>query len=114
MKKPLITTLLAATVASAILAAPGDAAKPAYSATCLVGTGGLTTVTWVSGTSSAHVVWRDMTSNQVDETTVTVTTHGPDSAVVDTPPAMVAGWTANATFSGRKLDTLAVGVCTSA
>jgi len=112
MKKPLITTLLAATVASAILAAPGGAGKPAYSATCVPG--GLTTVTWVSGTSSAHVVWRDATSNQVDETTVTVTTHGPDSAVVDTPPAIVAGWTANATFSGRKLDTLAVGVCTSA
>jgi hypothetical protein len=112
MKKPLIITLLAATVASAIVSAPGDAAKPAYSATCLVGTGGLTTVTWLSGTSSAHVVWRDASSLPLAEETITVTTHGPDSAVLHTPA--VNADTANVTYSGRKLDALAVGVCKSA
>lgn len=112
MKKPLIITLLAATVASAIVSAPGDAAKPAYSATCLVGTGGLTTVTWLSGTSSAHVVWRDASSLPVAEETIPVTTHGPDSAVLHTPAASVDS--ANVSFSGRKLDAFAVGVCTSA
>ena len=110
MKKPLITTLLAATVASAILAAPGGAGKPAYSATCVPG--GQTTVTWISGTSSAHVVWKDTNLNFVDETTVTVTTHGPDSAVVDTPPAIVAGGRANVDFSGKKSGS-ALGVCLS-
>ncbi len=111
MKKPLITTLLAATVASAILAAPGGAAKPAYSATCVVGTGGLTTVTWLSGTSTAHVIWRDAASAPVGEVLVTVTTHGPDSTVLDTPATNAAS--ANVSFSGRKLDALAVGVCSS-
>ena len=110
MKKPLAATLLAATIASAILAAPGGAGKPAYSANCVVGTGGQTTVTWLSGTSSAHVVWRDVHSNPVGaEVVVTVTTHGPDSTVLDTPAANAD--TANVSFFGRKLDAFAVGVC---
>jgi hypothetical protein len=112
MKKPLIVTLLAAAIVSAIVVAPGDAAKPAYAATCVVGTGGLTTVTWLSGTSSAHVVWRDASSVPVAEETITVTTHGPDSAVLRTPVANADS--ANVSFSGRKLDAFAVGVCTSA
>jgi hypothetical protein len=111
MKKPLITTLIAATVASAILAAPAGAGKPVYSATCVIGPGGLTTLTWLSGTTRAHVIWRDLNSTPVDEALVTVTTHGPDSAVVNTPPAILAGWSANVTFDGRKLPNFAVGVC---
>ena len=110
MKKSLITTFLAAAVASAILAAPGGAAKPAYSATCVLGTDGLTTVTWISGTSSADVIWRDASSKPLAETLVTVTTHGPDSTVLDTPAINPA--TANVSFSGKK-PALAVGVCTS-
>jgi hypothetical protein len=111
MKKPLIATLLAATVASAILAVPGGAAKPVYSVTCVVGTGGLTTVTWISGTSSADVIWRDASSNPVGEALVTVTTHGPDFTVLDTPATSPAS--ANVSFSGKK-PAFAVGVCTSA
>jgi hypothetical protein len=114
MKKPLIMTLLAAAMASAILAAPGAAGKPAYSATCVVGPGGRTTVTWLSGTSSARVTWRDVDSAPVgEEVVVTVTTHGPDSTVLDTPTAANVK-TANVSFSGRKLDAFAVGVCESA
>src|SRR5262245_22906390 len=113
MKKPFLTTLLAATVASAILAAPGGAGKPDYSAPCVVGTGGLTTVTWTSGTSSAHVVWRAPSSAALGEAEITVTTHGPDSAVVDTPPTVRAGDTANVTYSGKKTG-FALGVCTAA
>jgi hypothetical protein len=111
MKKPLIGTLLAATVVAVILAAPGGAAKPVYSATCVVGTGGGTTVTWISGTSEAHVTWRAANSTPVGEALVTVTTHGPDSTVVSTPATNPA--TANVTFSGKKPG-FAVGVCTSA
>ena len=57
MKKPLIGTLLATAVASAILAAPVGAAKPTDSITCTAG--GLTTLTWISGTTSAVVTWLD-------------------------------------------------------
>jgi hypothetical protein len=110
MKKPLVTTLLAATLASAILAAPGDAGKPAYSATCVLGTGGMTTVTWLSGTTSAHVTWRDMNSTPVGEASFTVTTHGPDSMVLDTPATNPAS--ANVQYVGKKGEpALAVGVC---
>ena len=112
MKKPLIATLLAATVASAILAAPGGAGKPAYSVTCVKGTGGLTTVTWISGASSAHVIWRDESSTPVGEAFVTITTHGPDSTVLDTPATNPA--TADVIFSGKKEPAFAVGVCTPA
>jgi len=108
MKRPLIVTLLAAAVASAVLAAPGAAGKPTYSATCVLGTGGKTTVTWLSGTTSAEVIWRDASSNPLGEALVTVTTHGPDSTVLDTPatnPASVF-----VTYSGKK-PALAVGVC---
>ena len=55
MKKTLIGTLLATAFASAILAAPVGAAKPKDSITCTAG--GLTTVTWVSGTTRAVVTW---------------------------------------------------------
>jgi hypothetical protein len=108
---PLIAMLLAATVALAMLATPGGAAKPVYSVTCVVGTGGLTTVTWISGTSSAHVIWRDASSTPVGEALVTVTTHGPDSTVLDTPATNPAS--ANVSFSGKK-PAFALGVCTSA
>ena len=111
MKKPLIGTLLAASVVSVILAAPGAAAKPVYSVTCVPGTGGLTTVTWMSGTSEAHVTWRDATSAPVGEALVMVTTHGPDSTVLNTPATNPA--TADVTFSGKKPG-LALGVCMSA
>ena len=110
MKKPLIGTLVAATVVSMILAAPGGAAKPAYSVTCVVGTGGRTTVTWISGTSEARVTWRDANSTPVGEALVTVTTHGPDSTVLTTPATNAAS--ANVTFSGKKPG-FALGVCTS-
>jgi hypothetical protein len=110
MKKP-IATLLAATVASAILAAPGGAGKPVYSVTCVRGTGGLTTVTWISGTSSARVTWRDGSSNPVGEALITVTTHGPDSTVLDTPATNPA--TADVAFSGKK-PSFVLGDCTSA
>ena len=112
MKKPLIGTLLAAIVASAILAAPGGAAKPVYSVTCVVGTGGLTTMTWISGTSTADVVWRDARSTPLGEMLVTVTTHGPDSTVMDTPTDAAID-TAQVTFSGKKSG-FALGVCAHA
>jgi hypothetical protein len=110
MKKPLLGTLLAATIASAILAAPGGAGKPAYSITCTVGTGGLTTLTWISGTSGAHVVWRDGSPNPavVGESLVTVTTHGHDSTVLNTPANAA---TVSVTFSGKKPAELAPATC---
>ena len=108
MKKPLIATLLAATVVSAILAAPGGAGKPVFSATCVLGQGGKTTVTWLSGTTSAHVVWRDMSSTPLGEALVTVTTHGPDFTVLDTPATNPAS--ADVSYTGKK-PALAVGVC---
>ena len=112
MKKPLIAVLLAATVTSAILAAPGSAGKPVYSATCVKGTGGQTTVTWLSGTISAHVVWRDENSSPVGQAVdITVTSHGPDSTVLDTPATSPAPATANVSYITKKLPTLAVGVC---
>jgi len=98
--KKLIGICLAATVTAAVLAAPGGAAKPAFSVTCTVGTGGQTTVTWLSGTTSAQVTWRDVDSNPLHEETVTVTTHGPDLTVLDTPP--VNPDTVDVRFSGKK------------
>jgi hypothetical protein len=110
MNKPLIGTLLAATVVSLILAAPGGAAKPGYSVTCVVGTGGPTTVTWISGTTEAHVTWRDANSTPVGDALVRVTSHGPDSTVLNTPASGAA--TADVTFSGKKPG-FALGVCAS-
>jgi hypothetical protein len=112
MKKHLILALLAATVASAVLAAPGGAGKPAYSAPCVLGPGGKTTVTWLSGTISAHVVWRDENSSPVGQAVdITVTSHGPDSTVLDTPATNPVPATANVSYITKKLPTLAVGVC---
>jgi hypothetical protein len=112
MKKPLITTLLAATVASAILAAPGGAGKPEYSVTCVVGTGGLTAVTWISGTTSAHVTWRDTDSTPLDTADITVTTHGPDGTAIDTPATATNADAADVNFEGKKPGH-ARGVCSS-
>ena len=61
MKKPLIGTLLATAFASAILVAPVGAARPTDSITCTAG--GFTTLTWVSGTTSAVVTWLDADGN---------------------------------------------------
>src|SRR5262245_4206530 len=106
MKKTLIGTLLA-TVASAILALPAGAGKPVDSATCVKG--GQTTVTWISGTTSAQVTWRDVHSVPVGVVaSITVTTHGPDSTVLDNTPANAD--TANVNFYGKK-PAFAVGVC---
>jgi hypothetical protein len=113
MKKPLIATLLAATAASAILAAPGGAGKPAYSVTCAVATGGQTTVTWISGTTRAHVTWRDMDSAPLDEAYITVATHGPDGTTIDTPATAANAAAADVNFEGKKPGH-ARGVCTSA
>jgi hypothetical protein len=107
MKKPLIGTLLATAVASVILAAPVGAAKPTDSITC---TAGLTTLTWISGTTSAVVTWRDGDGSLVGQALVTVITHGPDSMVVGDTPANAA--TASATFSGRKPAEPAPATCT--
>ena len=111
MKKPLITTLLAATVASAILAAPGGAGKPAYSATCVVGTGGLTAVTWISGTTVAHVTWRATDSTLGDTVDIAVTTHGPDGTAVDTPQQQRMPTLRMLIFDGKKPGH-ALGDCT--
>ena len=113
MKKPLIPTLLAATIASVILVAPGSAGKPVYSVTCVVGTGGLTTMTWISGTTSAHVVWRDVDSTPLDEADITVTTHGPDGTAIDTPATAANARAADVNFDGKKLGH-ALGACASA
>jgi len=99
--KKLIGISLCATLAAAILVAPGGAAKPAFSVTCTLGTGGQTTVTWISGTTSAHITWRDSNSTPLAERSITVTTHGPDFAVVDTP--QVNPSRADVTYSGKKL-----------
>jgi hypothetical protein len=98
--KKLIGICGTAAVAAAILAAPGGAAKPAFSVTCTVGTGGQTTVTWLSGTTSAEVTWRDATATPLVSTTITVMTHGPDSTVLETPP--VAPDNVNVRFFGKK------------
>jgi hypothetical protein len=108
MKKPLIGTLLATAVASAILAAPVGAAKPTDSITCTAG--GLTTLTWISGTTSAVVTWQDGDGSLVGQALVTVITHGPDSLVVGDTPANAA--TASVTFSGRKPVELPPATCT--
>jgi len=109
MKKPLLATLLAAAVASAVLAAPGGAGKPGYSATCVLGPGGKTTVTWLSGTTSAHVVWRDTSANPVGDAVVPVTKNGPGSTLLDTPATNPDS--ANVSYAGRRDPALAVGVC---
>ena len=112
MKKPLIATLLAATAASAILAAPGGAGKPAYSATCVVGTGGLTAVTWISGTTVAHVTWRATDSTPLGDTVdIAVTTHGPDGTAIDTPATAANADVADVIFDGKKPGH-ALGDCT--
>ena len=103
MKKPLIATLLAATAASAILSAPGGAAKPEYSVTCDVRTGGLTAVTWISGTTSADVTWRDTNATPLGDTVhITVTTHGPDGTAIDTPATAANADVAEVVFDGKK------------
>lgn len=99
--KKLIGISLCATLAAAILVAPGGAAKPAFSVTCTLGTGGQTTVTWISGTTSAHITWRESNSTPLAETSITVTTHGPDFAVVDTP--QVNPDSADVNYYGKKL-----------
>ena len=113
MKKPLLGTLLATAVASAILAAPGGAAKPQYSITCTVGTGGFTTLTWISGTTGARVTWKDGAPNPVtvDEFDVTVTTHGHDSVVLNTPATAA---TASVAFFGKKPAEPPPAACTPA
>jgi hypothetical protein len=68
-------------------------------------------VTWISGTSSAQVTWRAANTTPVGEALVTVTTHGPDSTVLNTPATNAA--TANVVSSGKK-PAFAVGVCTAA
>ena len=112
MKKPLIATLLAATAASAILSAPGGAAKPEYSVTCVVGTGGLTAVTWISGTTSAHVTWRETDSTPLDTADITVTTHGPGGTAIDTPATAANADAADVSFFGKKPG-FAAADCTS-
>lgn len=97
MKKPLIGTLLATAFASAILAAPVGAAKPTDSITCTAG--GFTTWTWISGTTSVVVTWRDGDGNLAGQGVFTVLTHGPDSMAFDTPDNAA---TASATFVGKK------------
>ena len=114
MKKPLIATLLAATAASAILSAPGGAAKPEYSVTCDVGTGGLTAMTWISGTTMAHVTWRATDSTPLGDTVnVAVTTHGPDGTAIDTPTTAANADVAEVVFDGKKPGH-AQGDCTPA
>ena len=101
MKKPLIATLLAATAASAILSAPGGAAKPEYSVICV--TGGLTAMTWISGTTVAHVTWLDTHSFPLGDTVnIVVTTHGPDGTAIDTLATATNGDFADVTFDGKK------------
>jgi hypothetical protein len=99
--KKMIGILVAAAVAATMLVESGGAAKPAFSVTCTVGTGGQTTVTWVSGTTSAHVTWRDANSTPLADRSITVTSHGPDYTVVDTPP--VNPYSADVNYSGKKL-----------
>jgi len=110
-KTPLLGTLFATAVVSAILAAPGDAAKPEYSITCIVGTSGVTTLTWISGASGAHVIWQDGSVNPatVGDALVTITTHGRGSVNLNTPANAA---TARVTFSGRKPAELAPVTCT--
>ena len=97
MKKLLIGTLLTTAVVSAILAAPVGAAKPTDSITCTAG--GFTTWTWISGTTSVVVTWRDGDGNLAGQGVFTVLTHGPDSTAYDTPDNAA---TASATFAGKK------------
>ena len=97
MKKLLIGTLLATAVVSAIVAAPVGAAKPTDSITCTAG--GFTTWTWISGTTSVVVTWRDGDGNLAGQGVFTVLTHGPDSTAYDTPDNAA---TASATFVGKK------------
>lgn len=109
MKQPRLGTLLATAVASAILAAPGGAAKPTYSVTCSVGTGGLTTLTWISGTTGARVIWQDGAANPLGQADVTVTTNHRGSVNLNTP---ASAETVSVTFFGRKPAELAPATCT--
>ena len=109
MKKTLIGTLLATAFASAILAAPVGAAKPKDSITCTAG--GLTTLTWVSGTTRAVVTWLDAGGNLAGQATFTEMTHGPDSLVYETQGNAA---TASVKFSGRKSAPVPPVDCTPA
>jgi hypothetical protein len=113
MKKLTLGTLLAALAASAILAAPGDAAKPIYTITCAVGTGGVTTLTWASGTTGYSGEWleSDGTTPAGFFDNIQPLGNGPGSTTFGTAPNAA---TANVTFSGRKPAKVAPATCTPA
>jgi hypothetical protein len=114
MRKLTLGTLLAALAASAILAAPGGAAKPAYTITCTVGVGGMTTLTWASGTTGYSGEWfaSDGTTPTGQFSNIAPLGNGPGSTTFSTAPNSA---TASVTFTGRKVGAkLAPVACTPA
>jgi hypothetical protein len=110
MKKLTLGTLLAALAASAILAAPGGAAKQKYSITCNAGTLG-TTLTWGSGTTGYSGDWRNSSNTVIAFfSTDQPLGNSPGSTSFDTAQNAV---TAEVTFMGRNVGAkLAPATCT--
>jgi hypothetical protein len=103
MKKKLtLGTVFAAIVASAILAAPGGAAKPIFSVAC---TSSSITLTWPSGTTGVnYATWSgfDGTGNQVAVGNQPISPNGPGSVTIDLSGASGPSVSATATFTNRK------------
>jgi len=111
MKKLMLGTLLAALAVSAILAAPGGAAKQKYSITCKAGTLG-TTLTWGSGTTgySGKFLASDGTTTLATFSNLLPLGNSPGSTSFDT--AQNAAY-ADVTFMGRNVGAkLAPATCT--
>ena len=102
MKKLTLGTLLAALAASAMLAAPGGAAKPIYSISC---TSSSLTLTWPSGTTGAD--WTvntgaNGTGNELaaGHSTISPHGHGMTTIILDTTNGTAGS--ATVTFTNNK------------
>jgi hypothetical protein len=103
MKRKLtVGTVFAAIVASAILAAPGGAAKPTFSVAC---TSSSITLTWPSGTTGVNYATfsgPNGTGNMVAVGTQPISPNGPGSVTIDFSGAIGPSVSAAATFTSRK------------